>query len=146
MVLLAFKGQSKVASGNIFFYPELSDQIASFDPFQGCMSSYGTPTFGEVYTGNTCIVHDGSFVYSFNDTNNHPPPNKQCNSDALNKTIAFLANNTFYSPTGEWSVNCQGTPMTLADFQRQGMEIGSTVRETPPVDALIAMAKDLLLL
>jgi hypothetical protein len=35
-------GQDKhCGPGNVFFYPEFSDQIATFDPFQGCSTSYG---------------------------------------------------------------------------------------------------------
>eukprot|EP01048_Picozoa_sp_COSAG05_P018859 COSAG05_NODE_2838_length_2582_cov_2.943617_2_plen_92_part_00 len=55
-----YAGQNKNASGNLFLYPELSDQLASFDRFQGCMASDGTPTLGEVFEDNVCVVHDGS--------------------------------------------------------------------------------------
>ena len=142
-----YVGQDKrCGPGNLFLYPEVSDQIASFDPFQGCMSSYGTPPVGEVFAGNTCIVHGKQYFYAFNDSNKHPAPNMQCNPAKLNETIAHLANNTFYSPGGEFSVNCQGTVLDLPGLQSRGYEKGSAVQPTPPTADVMRMVADRLLL
>ena len=46
-------------------YPELSDQLASFDRFQGCMASDGTPTNGETFEGNVCVVHEVRSAFIF---------------------------------------------------------------------------------
>jgi hypothetical protein len=142
-----YDGQNKNASGNLFLYPELSDQLASFDRFQGCMASDGTPTNGETFEDNTCVVHDGSFFFNFNNSLKPPTPAQaHCTPDILNKTVAFLSNNKYFSPTGDdFTVNCNGNHMHLADFQRQGYEVGSTIQKTPPVAQLIAMAKARLL-
>jgi hypothetical protein len=133
-------------TGNVFLYPELSDQLASFDNFQGCMASDGTPTKGEIFENNVCVTHAGSYFFNFN--NSLPPPSPaqaHCTPHILNKTVALLRNNTYYSPAGEFMVNCNGVKMSIEDFQEQGYEIGSMVHPTPPVAELVAMARAKLL-
>lgn len=141
-----YEGQNKNASGNLFLYPELSDQLASFDRFQGCMASDGTPTNGEVFEDNVCVVHDGSFFFNFNSSLPPPKPSQaHCTPETLNKTVAFLRGNRYYSPAGDFMVNCNGKHMKLSDFRAQGYEVGSTVQPTPPVAELVAMARARLL-
>ena len=142
-----YVGQGKrCGPGNLFLFPELSDRIASFDPFQGCMASYGTPPVGEVFAGNDCVVHEAGYFFSFNDSNRHPAPNEQCNPNRLNETIAFLANNTYFSPTADFTVNCQGHRLTLPMLQAKGYELGSTVSTTPSVQDLMRMARSRLVM
>ena len=96
-----------------------------------------------MYSGNTCIAHDEGYFYAFNDSNKHPTP--QCDLKSLNTTIPFLANNTFYSPSGEFLLNCQGDKANLQRLQALGYELGSVVHKTPPVSELMAIAKGVLL-
>ena len=81
-----YEGQNKNASGNLFLYPELSDQLSSFDRFQGCMASDGTPTLGEVFENNICVVHEASYFFNFNNSLTPPTPAQaHCTPDILHK-------------------------------------------------------------
>ena len=129
-----YEGQNKKASGNLYLYPELSDQLSSFDRFQGCMASDGTPTVGEVFEDNICVVHEGSYFFNFNNSLKPPTPAQaHCTPGILNKTVAFLKSNKYFSPAGDFMVNCNGKHMHLANVRMQGYEVGSTVQKTPPV-------------
>ena len=91
-------------------------------------------------------LSQGSYFFNFNSSLPPPTPAQaHCTPTILNKTVAFLAKNTYYSPAGDFIVNCNGVHMGLADFQKQGYEVGSTVMPTPATSDLVAMARARLL-
>jgi hypothetical protein len=46
-------------------------------------------------------------------------------------TIVTLKNNKYYTTHGNATIKCGGTPMSVAECQTHGMEIGSTAAKLP---------------
>jgi hypothetical protein len=59
----------------------------------------------------------------------------------LNKShTPFTANNEFFSPGAKFEYGHH----SLADLQKVGLDIGSSVHDMPPLDQIIKMAKQTL--
>ena len=66
-----------------------------------------------------------------------------CDPYHLDQMIPHLANNRYYTKTGNVSVPCGKYHWTLEQFQARGFEIGTKVSRLVPDDEVIRWGKEL---
>ena len=91
----------------------------------------------ELWVNNTCIVgQEVPYIYPMCD------PTKAFNASGQ---TPFTANNTFLTSSGNASFYCGAAHWALTGAQAHGHDTGSTVGRAPPMAAIVASAKSLLL-
>ena len=117
-----YKGDHKTCGpDNLILYPGIDSRSSGG---RSCQTNDNAGNYGNVYEGNDCVQWDGQF-YTFSGGSLDPAQ------------IPFTARNRFYSPGAKFNYGGH----TLSDLQRAGLDIGSTVAEIPPTDALVELAR-----
>eukprot|EP01065_Artemidia_motanka_P027439 TRINITY_DN32644_c0_g1_i1.p1 TRINITY_DN32644_c0_g1~~TRINITY_DN32644_c0_g1_i1.p1 ORF type:complete len:835 (+),score=217.56 TRINITY_DN32644_c0_g1_i1:48-2552(+) len=128
-----FLGNDKVWRDNLVLYP--GGRLA--DTGNGpCVMAWGGAN--EHYVNNTCLTRGSGPGVS-------PYPDKTCSytNSTARQVLLGLAQNTYYTPDGTYSLNCGGS-MDLKQAQAIGVEVGSRVSKAPSDEVLIAFAQRLL--
>ena len=68
----------------------------------------------------------------------------RCSPEALNATVDFTFNNSFYTSDGKIAVRCNGDRWTLDQYQALGYDKASTEQVAPPLPTLLAWAHEML--
>ena len=97
-------------------------------------------TFGNSYHDNNhCFTADGDF-YSMGGW-------KTCDSSSINSHVFQTWNNTLYSPGAKFGVQKNPNPNPCTGFtqwQAQGQDTGSALKDLPDTAAIVAMGKAVL--
>ena len=138
-----YLGHSKIVKYNYYIYPDGdtgSEKVGTFFQKPYCANSDGASKdslpsgWGEVWVNNTCIIGNPN-IYEFS----------SCTSTGDNTgLIPFTANNTFYAPNEDIYINCGTVKWSLADFQKEGYDIGSQVHDPVSYDTIIEWGRNLL--
>jgi hypothetical protein len=128
-----FLGHSKTDHHEIYVYPDISNSKC-IDDYAPNINSSG---WDEVWINNICAFHSHSVPYRID------------NCDTADLFVPYLANNTIYIPASQkvqfvCKVNGTETPLTLEQWQSYGLDIGTTVQSTPPVQAIIEWGRKML--
>ena len=100
-----------------------------------CCFQYLTAASGwdEVYVSNTCILSQDS-VYRIG----------TCIEESIEELVPYTGNNRFYTASGNITIRCGGYTWTLAEFQKRGFDIASTVQKQVGIDVVIGWGKKVL--
>ena len=138
-----YLGHTKVVKYNYYIYPDAVhslDRLSSFLTFPFCANSNGASTtnlpsgWGEIWVNNTCIIGNPN-IYEFN----------SCTPTGNNTgLIPFTANNTFYAPNEDIYIKCGNVEWSLAQFQKEGYDIGSHVYDPVSYDTIVEWGRKLL--
>ena len=133
-------GHSQMSNYNYYIYPDgdTGNGRVFHKPF--CAGSIGASTgslpsgWGEVWANNTCVI-DNPNVYSFG----------SCTPTGDNTgLIPFTANNSFYAPNEDIYIQCGDVKWSLAQFQKEGYDIGSQVYDPVSYETIIQWGRNVL--
>jgi hypothetical protein len=131
-----FQGNHKTSRGNLILYPGMDGRSAGDRRCQtddNHLVGAGSAFAEQYFVENNCATQDGvAYTYHLSTTAN------------LSQQVYHSRNNTFYAPGKAFVQFIGGSNITFEDWQRLGQDIGSIVKEVPPISQLIAMAKRLL--
>ena len=101
----------------------------------GAASGAAASGYGEVWSSNRChLIKPSASVYAYN----------RCSPEALNATVDYTFNNTFYTTDGKILVSCSGERWTLEQYQALGYDKESTAEVTPTLNILLDWAREML--
>jgi len=130
-------------SKNLFGHSKTNDhQLFIYSDVQ---PGYGQPTCDGDFSGN------GNYDDNWHDnkclllTHSTPYYWDSCNNKNVSQHTPPVAN-MFYTPTGNVTFVCNGQNFNLADWQSQGMDVGSTVQPLPKSETILTWARQLLFL
>ena len=138
-----YLGHSKVVKYNYYIYPDgdtSRETVGAFLYLPYCANSDGASRgsrasgWGEVWVNNTCIIGNPN-IYQFG----------SCTPTGNNTgLVPFTANNTFYAPNKDIYIKCGNVKWSLAQFQEEGYDIGSTVNDPVSYDTIVEWGRKLL--
>jgi hypothetical protein len=120
-----YKGDHKICGNNVIVYPGIESRSTGA---RSCQTNDNGGFAFQEFIGNQCIQGDGNF-YTFQG---------KC-TDKSN--VPFTADNRFYSNGSKFVC---GEAHSLADMQKNGLDLGSTVKDLPSVEDIIKMGRDAL--
>ena len=115
--------------GNVIVYPGIGERSSGG---RKCQTDDNGVFADQYYFGNSCFEPDGNF-YSFS----------RCTTTNLKDTVYQTWNNSFYSPSSAWTINC-GKSLSFSDWQKLGQDMGSSVHDLPPAADIVAMGEKVL--
>ncbi|KAJ9469344.1 hypothetical protein DIPPA_01757 [Diplonema papillatum] len=127
-----FGGHDKVSHDNINAMAKVySDGLCVAD------SSQNVKGFSDSYYSNRCVQDkDGLPVYSLVDCNATDIP--------ASTGILVLHDNSLYNPSGNATLKCGESTITLEQLQVGGFDKGTTIQQSPSTSEIIGWAKELL--
>ena len=130
-----YLGHSKVVKYNYYVYPDANPHGHPYCGLSNGASTTNLPSgWGEVWVNNTCIIGNPN-IYEFG----------SCTPTGNNTgLIPFTANNTFYAPNEDIYIKCGNVEWSLAQFQKEGYDIGSHVYDPVSYDTIIEWGRKLL--
>lgn len=106
-----------------------------FSPY--CYLANGVSDFAparqDSWVNETCVASGPSALYSTDSCNPAAPHSGR---------IPALANNSLYFDAGAYELQCGAATWTLAEANALGVDVGTTVAQTPATAALLALAAD----
>jgi hypothetical protein len=138
-----YLGFDKKFVGNFYLYPDANMPTAAagaplqaatgFSPF--CYLANGVADFAaarqDSWVNETCIASSPGALYSTD----------SCDPSAPHAgRIPVLANNTLFLDTGAYELKCGDATWTLAEANALGVDVGTTVAQTPDSAAVLALA------
>jgi hypothetical protein len=138
-----YLGHNKESLRNLYLYVDSQpyegqgpgkhmDTCANND---GAASGAAASGYSEVWSSNRChLTKPSASVYAYD----------RCSPEALNATVDFTFNNSFYTSDGKIAVRCNGDRWTLDQYQALGYDKASTEQVAPPLPTLLAWAHEML--
>lgn len=124
-------GHSKTNDHQLFVYSDVQPGYGQ----PTCAGDFSDYNYDDQWHDNKCLLLSHNVPYYYSTCNNknaseHTPPR----------------NNIFYTPDGTVQFKCGSSTFTLAEWQAQGMDTGSTVSALPSINTIIGWAQQLLFL
>ena len=103
--------------------------------FPGCQDDFTDGNYDSAWTNSRCILLAANVPYSIGYCN----PNDTSN-------IPLHANNTIYTHNGTAVYQCGDAQLSLAEWQKLGLDRGTQEAVTPDVQQVVAWASEVLFL
>ena len=129
-----YLGNSKSCDHNWIIYPGLENRSGT-GAFSGhrCQTDDNGMFANQYYHNNTCLTTDGKFL-------NFPRCNASNRSD-IGVHVFQTEYNTYLAPNSTFIEGSCGN-LSLQEWQALGQDHGSTAGPVPPIEGIIALAKE----
>jgi|EP01046_Picozoa_sp_COSAG06_P000389 hypothetical protein len=134
-----YMGHSKSCDHNIIVFPGDYDDKGTQRGSNPCQTDDNAVFANQYHDNNHCFTADGDF-YSMGGW-------KTCDSSSINSHVFQTWNNTLYSPGAKFGVQKNPNPNPCTGFtqwQAQGQDTGSALKDLPDTAAIVAMGKAVL--
>eukprot|EP01052_Picozoa_sp_SAG31_P031073 SAG31_NODE_3254_length_4489_cov_1.441002_4_plen_166_part_00 len=138
-----YLGHNKHSLRNLYLYVDAQpyegqgpgkhmDTCANND---GAAAGAAASGYGEIWASNRChLTKPSANVYAYD----------RCSPEALNATVDYTFNNTFYTGDGKIVVSCNDQHWTLEQYQALGYDKESREESPPGLTRLLGWARDML--